>query len=164
MARSSTCAEVQACGNAYDEKEFVKHLWYEIWNDVSLKRMNSDVCAASIPGAVFCDAKNVYDCADRILSSGLQLEERRLCLEIVSIRERKEAINSPLRWVDSDQQYADDRTKVFAVDKLLEILRKKTICVMFDPSFISAQKKRQIKSQEMKNEQVQPEINYTHKS
>ena len=124
---------------------------------LSLKRMNSDVCAASIPGAVFCDAKNVYDCAD----SGLQLEERRLCLEIVSIQERKEAINSPLRWVDSDQQYADDRTEVFAVDKLLEILRKKTVCVMFDPSFISAQKKRQIKSQEKKNEQVQPEINYT---
>ena len=63
--------------------------------------------------------------------------------------------------MDSDQQYADDLTKVFSVDKLLEILKKKTISVVFDPSSISAKKKRQIKSQEKRNEQVQPEINYT---
>ena len=51
VARSSTCAEVQACGNAYDENEFIKQLWYEIWNDTSLKKGDCDVCIASIPGA-----------------------------------------------------------------------------------------------------------------
>lgn len=67
VARSSTCAEVQACGNAYDENEFIKKLWYEVWNDCNLKRVNSDVCVAHIPGAVICDAKNMYDSVNRIL-------------------------------------------------------------------------------------------------
>lgn len=70
-------------------------------------------------------------------------------------------MNSPLRWVDSDQQFADDLTKVFSVDKILDILGKKVISVVFDPSFISAKKKRQIKSQEKRSGLVQPEVNYT---
>ena len=84
-------------------------------------------------------------------------------MEILSIRERRDAINSPLRWVDSDQQYADDLTKVFSVDKLLEILRKKTICGVFDPSFISAEKKKQVKSQETEMNRFSPK-SITHNS
>jgi replicative superfamily II helicase len=48
-----------------------------------------------------------------------------------------------LKWVDSDQQIADDSTKLFAVDKMLMMLKRETCCIVFDSSFTSAKKKRQ---------------------
>ena len=143
ISRSSTCAEVQACSNAHDDAEFVKQLLFEIEDVNGIHHSISDECIATIPSAVICDAKNLYDSVTRIISSGLQLEEKRLSLEVLSIRERCENTNSTLKWVDSDQQIADDLTKLFAVDKMLMMLKRETCCIVFDSSFTSAKKKRQ---------------------
>ena len=147
VSRSSTSAEVQACANAYDDLEFVKQLYYEVYHESGLSVSCADQQISTIPSAVVCDAKNLYDSVTRITSAGLQLEEKRLCLEVINIKERASAINAVLRWVDSDQQLADDLTKLFCVDKILEVLKQKEICIIFDSSFMSAKKKRQLKVQ-----------------
>lgn len=121
VSRSSTSAEVQACANAYDDLEFVKQLYYEVYHESGLSVSCADQQISTIPSAVVCDAKNLYDSVTRITSAGLQLEEKRLCLEVINIKERSSAINAVLRWVDSDQQLADDLTKLFCVDKILEV-------------------------------------------
>ena len=147
ISRSSTCAEVQACTNAHDDAEFIRQLMYELYHVEGINHRTADMCISNIPAAVICDAKNMYDAVTRILSSGLQLEEKRLCLEVLSIRERCENTQSVLRWVDSDQQVADDLTKLFSVDRLLLLLRRKCFSIVFDSTFTSAKKKRQEKRQ-----------------
>ena len=143
-ARSSTCAEVQACANAYDDVEFVKQLLFDLEHEQGISSYNSDHQIAGIPSAVVCDAKNLYDAVTRIASSGLQLEEKRLCLDVITIKERAKSINAVLRWVDSNQEMADDLTKMFAVDKLIETLTRGRIKITFDSQFLSAKKKRQM--------------------
>jgi hypothetical protein len=142
VCRSSTSAEIQACANAYDENEFVRQLLFEFERPQGIQAANSDEAVASILAAVVCDAKNLYDSVTRISSSGLQMEEKRLCLEILSIRERALRTNCPLKWVNSDQQVADDTTKVFEVDKLLNLLHRREVGLVFDGSFTSAKKRR----------------------
>ena len=145
VSRSSTSAEVQACANAYDDLEFVKQIYYEVYHESGINVSCADQQISTIPSAVVCDAKNLYDSVTRITSAGLQLEEKRLCLEVINIKERASSINAVLRWVDSDQQLADDLTKLFSVDKILEVLKQKEICITFDSTFMSAKKKRQLK-------------------
>ena len=91
---------------------------------------------------VVTDSKNVYDSVNRIESSGLQLEERRLALEVLSIRERTKAAGITLRWVDSDQQLADNLSKPFCYLNLLTAIEKGQVCLQFDDSFTSAKQKR----------------------
>ena len=145
ISRSSTCAEVQACANAHDDAEFARQLLYEFENPQGINHQNSDECVSKIPAAVICDAKNMYDAVTRIISSGLQLEEKRLSLEVLSIKERCANTNSVLRWVDSDQQMADDLTKMFSVDRILLMLNLNVCSIVFDSTFTSAKKKRQEK-------------------
>ena len=145
ISRSSTCAEVQACANAHDDAEFARQLLYEFENPQGINHHNSDECVSKIPAAVICDAKNMYDAVTRIISSGLQLEEKRLSLEVLSIKERCANTNSVLRWVDSDQQMADDLTKMFSVDRILLMLNLHVCSIVFDSTFTSAKKKRQEK-------------------
>ena len=148
ISRSSTCAEVQACSNAHDDAEFAKQVLFEFQCVSGINHKNSDDCISTIPSAVVCDAKNLYDAVTRIVSSGLHLEEKRLSLEVLSIKERCEGINSQLKWTDSDQQMADGLTKLFTVDKLLEMLKRNSCCIVFDSSFTSAKKKRQERNRE----------------
>ena len=96
---------------------------------------------STIPAAVICDAKNMYDAVTRIVSSGLQLRRKRLSLEVLSIKERCESTNSVLRWVDSDQQMADDLTKMFSVDRILLMLKHRLCSIVFDSTFTSVKKK-----------------------
>lgn len=150
ISRSSTCAEVQACANAHDDAEFARQLLFEFENPQGINHHNSDSCVSTIPAAVICDAKNMYDAVTRIVSSGLQLEEKRLSLEVLSIKERCENTNSVLRWVDSDQQMADDLTKMFSVDRILLMLKHRVCSIVFDSTFTSAKKKRQERRDQMK--------------
>ena len=152
LARSSTCAEVQECANTCNEVEFVKQVMYEILHEQGIKARNSDECVASIPAAVVCDAKNLYDSVKRVVSSGLQMEENRLSLEILNIKERTETTNTDLKWTDSDQQRADDLTKIFEVDKLLDMIQRGVVVISWDSKFISAKRKRRERSSAKESE------------
>lgn len=144
IARSSTCAEVQACANAYDDNEFIRQILCDWQCEEGISARTSDESISLISAAVVCDAKNMYDSVNRTVSSGLQLgEEKRLSLEVLTIRERAEATNAPLRWLDSDQQLADDLTKSFCVDKLLHTMRSGQLAITWDPDYVSAKRKRQ---------------------
>ena len=73
-------------------------------------------------------------------TSGLQLEEKRTAIEVLSIRERTKHTNILVKWVDSDQQLADNLSKPFKYDHLQEVLKKGSLSIVFDPDFVSAQK------------------------
>lgn len=93
-----------------------------------IKAASSDEAVASILAAVVCEAKNLHDSVTRISSSGLQLEEKRLCLEIMTFKERSQSMKCPLpRWVSNDQQIADVTTKMFEVDKMLNLLLRQEV-------------------------------------
>ena len=146
IARSSTSAEIQSCGNGVDENEFIRQLWFEIHHREGITAKTSDDSVSKIGGCIVCDAKNMFDSVTRILSSGLQLEERRLCLDVLSIRESCERTKTGFKWVDSDQMFGDDLTKLFSVDKLIQLLKRCCIGISFDPDFVSAKKKRMMRT------------------
>ena len=143
IARSSTCAEVQACSNAYDDLEYIKQMYCEIQNEKGINTKTADALIAEMDSAVIVDAKNLYDAVTRVTSAGLQLEEKRLCLEVLHMKERAKNINAPMKWVDSDQQFANDLTKLFCVDQLLDLMKLGKMSIVFDPTFTSAKRKRQ---------------------
>ena len=78
----------------------------------------------------------------------LQLEEKRVAIEILSIRERTQQTGICVKWCDSDQQLADGLSKPFHYDQLVDLLSLGVISVIFDPLFTSAKKKRQMLRQE----------------
>ena len=94
------------------------------------------------------DSKNLYDAMSRIETSGLQLEEKRVAIEILSIRERTKQTGICVKWCDSDQQLADGLSKPFHYDQLVDLLSLGVISVIFDPLFTSAKKKKQMLRQE----------------
>jgi len=93
------------------------------------------------------DSKNTYDALSRIETSGLQLEERRTAIELLGIKERLEQAGVQPRWVDSDQELADGLTKPWRFDQLVRALGLGRWSVFFDPEFVSARRKRQLRHQ-----------------
>lgn len=148
IARSSTSAEVQMASNATDTHEFTKQVLLEWFNPMKLSYGEMEKHMQSIPSVLIMDSKNLFDAMSRIETSGLQLEERRVALEILSIRERTQQTGICVKWCDSDQQLADGLSKPFHYDQLIELLHLGLVSVVFDPLFISAKKKRQMLRQE----------------
>ena len=142
VCRSSTAAEIQTGSNASDVHEFTKHILLELFNQHPISPRDIDQAASLFTSIVVTDSKNLYDSVNRIETSGLQLEERRLALEVLSIRERAQASGMQLCWVDSDQMLADNLSKPFAFTNLLLALQKGQLSLRFDSSFTSARKKR----------------------
>ena len=101
-----------------------------------------DQAMSTIPSVVITDRKNLYDSVVRIESSGLQLEEKRLALEILSLRERVSATGMQYKWVDADQQLGDPLSKPFVYDNMLIALQKGRLALQFDEGFMSAKRKR----------------------
>ena len=87
----------------------------------------------------------MYDSVMKIESSGLQLEERRLAVEVLSYRDRLQAAGIECKWVDSDQQMADTLSKAFHFESFLNMFQKKLVSLHFDPNFTSAKKKRALR-------------------
>jgi hypothetical protein len=48
IARSSTCAEVQACSNAYDDLEYIKQMYCEIQNEKGINTKTADALIAEM--------------------------------------------------------------------------------------------------------------------
>ena len=86
----------------------------------------------------------------RIETSGLQLEERRVAIEILSIRERTRQAVIVVKWCDPDQKLADGLSKPFHCDQLVDLLRLGLISIVFEPLFVSAKKKKLMQRQEPK--------------
>lgn len=142
VARSSTSAEVQAASNATDNHEFLKQMILEWYNPQQILPSQVDQAMRMIPSVLILDCKNLFDSLCRIQSSGLQLEEKRTAIEVLSIRERTLCAGVQVRWVDSDQQLADGLSKPLKFDHILSMLQHGLISVTFDPLFVSAKKKR----------------------
>lgn len=142
IARSSTSAEVQMASNATDNHEFLKQLLLDWFNPFTIPVNMMDDCMKKIPSVLLLDCKNLYDAMSRIQTSGLQLEEKRTAIEVLSIRERTLGAGIAVKWVDSDQQLADGLSKSLQFDHLIEILQKGILSIVFDSEFVSAKKKR----------------------
>ena len=104
-----------------------------------------DACLQKMKSIIVTDSKNMYDSVMRIETSGLQLEERRLAVEVLSYRDRLSAAGIDCRWVDSDQQLADALSKAFHYESFLKVFQRQEISLFFDPSFVSAKKKRALR-------------------
>ena len=122
-ARSSTSAEVQNCGNAVDQPEFIKQAQFVFWNlrGIDLRKQENEVSQSK--SGLICDAKNMYDALHRIETSGLQLEEKRTAAQCLGIKEPLKRANLMLRWVDSDQELADGLTKPFHFKQLIQAVK-----------------------------------------
>ena len=142
ICRSSTAAEVQTGGHAVDSHEFMKQIVLEWMNPFPIPVREMDTALASMPSVLVTDSKNLYDSVVRIESSGLQLEERRLALEVLSIRERVAQAGVLYKWVDSDQQLADALSKPYVHESLLLALQRRVVKLQFDEEFVSAKRKR----------------------
>ena len=142
MCRSSTAAEVQTGSHAVDAHEFAKQVIIEWHNEKPVPVKFLDQAMSTIPSVVITDRKNLYDSVVRIESSGLQLEEKRLALEILSLRERVSATGMQYKWVDADQQLGDPLSKPFVYDNMLIALQKGRLALQFDEGFMSAKRKR----------------------
>ena len=147
VARSSTSAEVQMASNATDHHEFLKQILLEWFNKRPVLENSPDQVMKTMPSILILDAKNLYDALSRIETSGLQLEEKRTAIDVLSIRERTQQTGILVKWVDSDQQLGDGLSKPNQFDSLLEILRFGSLSIVFDPLFVSAKRKRQQKRQ-----------------
>ena len=148
VARSSTSAEVQMASNATDSHEFTKQGLLDWFNMDNLGLQDMEERMQAVPSVLIMDSKNLYDAMSRIETSGLQLEEKRVAIEILSIRERTKQTGICVKWCDSDQQLADGLSKPFHYDQLVDLLSLGVISVIFDPLFTSAKKKKQMLRQE----------------
>ena len=152
VCRSSTAAEIQTGSHATDSHEFAKQTLMEWFNENPLEASRMDEALSQVSSVIVTDSKNLYNSANRIETSGLQLEERRLALEVLSIRERIKAAGMQLKWADSDQQLADNLSKPFSYNSLLAAMERGSLCIQFDGQFTSAKKKRAwYKSQQTEN-------------
>ena len=145
VCRSSTAAEIQMASTAIDGHEFLKHLMLDLFNERKISLDALDESLQSIPSVIVTDSKNMYDSVMKIESSGLQLEERRLAVEVLSYRDRLQAAGIECKWVDSDQQMADTLSKAFHFESFLNMFQKKLVSLHFDPNFTSAKKKRALR-------------------
>lgn len=150
VCRSSTSAEVQMASTGLDAHEFLKQMLLEWHNPHEIPLHELDSGLRKIKSVIVTDSKNFYDSVVRVVSSGLQLEEKRLAIEIISFKERRAATGTECRWVDSDQQLADSLSKAFEFDAILHAFQKRKIALLFDPMFMSARKKRAQRNQTSK--------------
>ena len=153
VCRSSTSAEVQMGSHAIDTHEFVKQILMEWYNRESIPAQKMDEVLSRTQSLLVTDSKNVYDSVIRIESSGLQLEERRLALEVLSIRERVKLAGVDCRWVDGGQQLADGLSKPFTIDSLITSLNRGTLSIVFDDKFVSAKRKKALQRSAVRNVQ-----------
>ena len=142
VCRSSTSAEVQTGSHAMDAHEFTKQMLIEWFNEKPIVARDMDKVLSQVSSVVVTDSKNMFDSVVRVETSGLQLEEKRLALEVLSIRERVRMIGAQFRWVDSDQQLADGLSKPFSYSSLAMAFQRDQISIQFDSKFTSAKKKR----------------------
>ena len=142
VCRSSTAAEIQTGSHAMDAHEFTKQMLIEWYKAEPIAPKDMDRALQKIQSVVVTDSKNLYDYVVRAGTSGLQLEEKRLALEVLSIRERVRSSGVQFRWLDSDPQLADGVSKPFAFYELVAAFQKKHLSIEFDDQFTSAEKKR----------------------
>ena len=142
VCRSSTSAEIQTGSHSMDSHEFTKQILAEWYNPAKIPVQEMDAALGQFPSLVVTDSKNLYDSVVRVETSGLQLEEKRLALEVLSIRERIQAIGVSFRWVDADQQLADGLSKPFVYNDLLQAFQRGVVSIQFDSKFTSAKRKR----------------------
>ena len=135
VCRSSTAAEIQMNATAVDGHEFLKQFLLDLLNEK--KSLNVlDACLRKMKPMIVTDSKSMYDSVLRIETSGLQVEERRLAVEVLSYRDRPSAAGIDCRRVDSDQQLADALSKAFHCESFLKVFQKQEISFLVFRSFL----------------------------
>lgn len=138
ICRSSLSAESQAATSAIDALEWTKVFWAAmLWPGVSIEEEDTMKKIGSSP--VLVDAKALYD-AVLSLAPGLKLSEKRTAIEVAIMRDRLQAMDGKLRWLNSSQQLADGLTKVQARDQMNYQLMRGIHRLVFDPNYTAAKK------------------------
>ena len=145
IARSSTSAETQMSANALDSHEFAKLGFFDLQCNYKLDLRKSDDYLSSFKSGLVGDARNIYDGIVKVETSGLHMAERRTAIELLAIKERLLQASVELRWVESECDLADGLTKPWKHEPVIRTLKKKEICLVYDPEFQSSRKKKALR-------------------
>ena len=138
ICRSSLSAEAQAATHAIDALEWTKVFWAAmLWPGVPIEEEDTMKKIGSSP--VLVDAKALYD-AVLSLAPGLKLSEKRTAIEVAIMRDRLQAMDGKMKWLNSSQQLADGLTKVQARDQMNYLLARGVHRLTFDPNYTAAKK------------------------
>ena len=100
---------------------------------------------SSFKSVLVGDARNIYDGIVKVETSGLRMADRRTAIELLAIRERLQQACVELRWIESDCDMADGLTKPWKHEPLSRALKRREICIVYDPQFQSSRKKKALR-------------------
>ena len=84
--------------NTTDSHEFTNQVLIEWFNPDKVEHLKMESRMREIPSILIMDSKNLFDAMSRIETSGFQLEECRVAIEILSIRERTQQTGIVVKW------------------------------------------------------------------
>ena len=147
VCRSRLSAKSQACAAAMDELMMVKSM-IALMVGPNLDPRPESTAADCGRSAIIIDAKAqaLYDSLkkDGIGSSA----DKRVGIEILSIKEEIRRRKTELRWVSSERMLADGLTKLRTRQQMVEMLRSGWLSIVHDSSYTAAKKKNKESRQE----------------
>ena len=125
--------------------EFAKLSFYDLCSNYKMDLRKSGSYLSSFKSVLVGDARNIYDGIVKVETSGLRMADRRTAIELLAIRERLQQACVELRWIESDCDMADGLTKPWKHEPLSRALKRREICIVYDPQFQSSRKKKALR-------------------
>ena len=100
--RSTLAAEAASASRAYDRATFLRYVMSEIEKGKTGDSWKSTV--QDIPCALATDCKSLYDLCK---NDGKLLDERRVALDLLDVREGIQELGDNFRWIPTDHVLAD---------------------------------------------------------
>ena len=122
VVRSTLAAEGGALSNAHDRSDFARVIFAEMMGKLP-RTDHWQEALKVVPGYLVVDAKSLFDMLNKV---GALTSERRVALDVISVKEALEEDQSKLRWVPTRHMLADVLTKLMThiPPYLLHVLQK----------------------------------------
>ena len=140
--RSPGGSECRAAVNGEDQLFLARQLFELQGGRIDPKRAEEQ--SREVPGAVVTDSKNVYD---RLKNTIFVVKgaEKRIAVEMMSLKEAQQANHVAFRWVHSDAQLANSLTKSDEQHQLNQLHHNKGYWrIVEDESMKSARNRKQL--------------------
>ena len=137
--RMSRSSEAQAGGQASDAVDFICRYWHHLLEpDLPLRDLLK--VTSTLRPVLITDAKALYDSYHREGTTS-SVVDRRISLEIRVMKERLQELGGILKWVSSDRQIADGRTKEAARSLMALRIKHHRLKLTWDPEYKAMKKK-----------------------
>ena len=139
--RSPGAAEAQAAVNGEDILYYCRYQWSELlYGNINVH--DPDAAVHRVTGGVITDSRNVYD---KLVTEVMAFKgaERRTLVELLSLKESQERLQTHIRWVHSEAQLANALTKAGPCQELELFYRMgHQWRIVEDPEMRSAKKRK----------------------